>query len=37
MRWEEPQALVEDSFTAREKDSDKHVEGEQQEEGDNAA
>ena len=37
MRQEELQALVEDSFTAMEKDSDQHVEGEQQEEGDNAA
>ncbi len=37
MRREELQALVEDSFTAMEKDSDQHVEGEQQGEGDNAA
>ncbi len=37
MRWEELQALVEDSFTAMEKDSDQHVEGEKKGEGDNAA
>jgi hypothetical protein len=37
MRREELQALVEDSFTAMEKDSDQHVNGEQQGEGDNAA
>jgi hypothetical protein len=37
MRWEELQALVEDSFMAMEKESDQHVEGEQQGEGDNAA
>jgi hypothetical protein len=37
MRREELQALVEDSFMAMEKDSDQHVEGEQQGEGDNAA
>jgi hypothetical protein len=37
MRWEELQDLVEDSFTAREKDSDQHAKGEQQGEGDNNA
>jgi hypothetical protein len=37
MRREELQALVEDSFTTMEKDSDQHVKGEQQREGDNAA
>ncbi len=37
MRWEELQALVEDSFKAMEKDSDQHVKDEQQGEGDNAA
>jgi hypothetical protein len=37
MRWEELQALVEDSFMAMEKDSDQHVKGGQQGEGENAA
>jgi hypothetical protein len=37
MRQEELQTLVEDFFMAREKDSDQHVKGEQQGEGDNNA
>ncbi len=37
MRREELQVLVENSFMAMEKDSDQHVDGEQQGEGDNAA
>jgi hypothetical protein len=35
MRWDEFQALVVDSFMAREKDSGRHAVGEQQREGDN--
>jgi hypothetical protein len=37
MKWEELQPLVEDSFTAREKDSDQHAKDEQQGEGDKDA